>query len=355
MKYYLHFIVFLFSFKTHSSFIEVDLAWDLDSAPEIMVPQIERRLLNLPLYGFVQKEKRLWSGNYWPLKEGNINFRWFGRKKNPIRYSSPDEETVRRLSIPQLAELSPAEKYDLFLGHYDYPFKREVEKISNPRALAWEGICHGWSPASINHNEPLPKLMKNPDGIEIPFGSTDIKALLSFYYAYYHKVKDTHQMGKRCFNIFKKDGHKNCLEDLNAGSFHLVLANRIGLEGKSFILDIQRSKEVWNHPISSFKSKIMRMTRRLWAAAPGTIQQVEIMTQIQVVVENGFDWGPVLGTKKQGFRNINYRYLLDINHEGEIIGGRWLSLDRPDFIWSMPPPSNFKGILEKVRALLDDF
>jgi hypothetical protein len=348
------FTFILLSFYLSSIGHTMDLPWREESAPEIMGRDLERTFSALPLSGLINSQDKLWPGNYWPLRDGSINVRWFGIRKPRLNYQSPDQGTVRRLSTQELAQLSPAEKYDLFLGRYDYPLKKEVEKIANPKALPWEGICHGWSPASINHTEPRPKLMRNPEGIEIPFGSTDIKALLSYYYAFYHKVIDTHQMGRRCFDPRPRSKEKDCAEDLNAGAFHLILANRMGIEGKSFILDIQRGSEVWNHPIRSFQSNLIREHTRLRTPAPGTYNQLEVSSQIEVVEEDGHAWNPVLGTKKQSLRKIIYRYLLDLDSQGEVIGGVWLSNERPDFIWVMNPPAKYEGIFNRLQELLDD-
>jgi hypothetical protein len=341
------------SFHFYSSALAIDLPWDEESAPEIMGSSLERTFSSLPLAGRIISQEKLWPGNYWPQRYGSINFRWFAKRKIGQNVQPPEKETIKSLSIRELAELSPAEKYDLFIGRYDYPLKKEVERIANPNALSWEGICHGWSPASINHREPTPKLMMNPDGIEIPFGSTDIKALLSFYYAYYHKVIDTHQMGKRCFDTRSRLIEKNCHEDLNAGAFHLILANRLGIQGKSFILDIQRGNEVWNHPIQSFQSRVLQEHTRLQRPTFATMKQLEIRSQIEVIEENGHSWNPVLGTKKKILRKLIYRYLLDLDAQGLVIGGVWLSEERPDFIWMMNPPTTYGGLFKRLQELLD--
>ena len=255
-------------------------------------------------------------------------------------------------ALPELAQLSPSEKYDLYTGRYDYPLKNEVNKMANPHALYWEGICHGWAPASVNHVEPTPKLVKNPDGIEIPFGSTDIKALLSYYYAYEHNPIDTSQMGKRCFTPVKRNRREECHDDLNAGAFHIVLANKIGIEGKGIIADLERFNEVWNHPIVSFDSKILWKNAPRKDAAPKTIYSISIQTTIEFVDENDYDWHPVIGSSKQITDKLIYQYELDIDEEGEIIGGRWESWKRPDFLWLVNKPRMFEGRLSRLSDLL---
>ena len=51
---------------------------------------------------------------------------------------------------------------------------------NRPTTPAWQVYCHGWTAASIAFEEPAPILVTNPDGLRIPFGSSDIKALLTY-------------------------------------------------------------------------------------------------------------------------------------------------------------------------------
>ena len=342
----------IISLPSVASTLTLNMGWSDDSSPDIMTHYYNSRFSELPKSGKVSETTKYWSGDYWSLKKGNINFRWFAKKKSGYSYHSPTFEEARKMRIPELAQLSPSEKYDLYTGSYDYPLKEEVNKVANPHALYWEGICHGWAPASVNHVEPTPKLVKNPDGIEIPFGSTDIKALLSYYYAYEHTPTDTGQMGKRCFAAPKRNKRKECHDDLNAGAFHIVLANKIGIEGKGIIADLERFNEVWNHPIVSYDSKILWKNAPRKDSAPKTLMTMSIQTTIEYVDENGHDWHPVIGSSKQITDKLIYQYELDIDDEGKIIGGRWESWKRPDFLWLVNKPRKFQGRLSRLSDLL---
>lgn len=329
-------------------------AWTPDSTPEIMSYFYINKFDSLPLKGSIEQTNKLWSGDYWALNKGNINYRWSAKIKTGFNLKSPSKEEAKRMSISELSELSPSEKYDIFTGRYDYPLKKEVNEIADPGAEIWEGICHGWSPATINHNEPRPKLVLNSDGIEVPFGSTDIKALLSYYYAYGFRSPDTHQMGKRCFHGPFLNEDKDCWEDLNAGSFHIVLANRIGIDQKSFIADLQRFKEVWNHPVTGYESKVVSTDKPFQNSAKGTVKTIRVQTTMIYLDENGNDWQTVIGTPKQKYDKAFYDYRLDINDKGEIIGGNWISKVRPDFLWLTFKTRKFEGTLKRLEELLDD-
>src|SRR5690606_24670082 len=156
----------------------------------------------------------------------------------------------------------------------------EVAKLANPKALIWEGICHGWAPATMNHDEPVPRLMMNPDGIEIPFGSTDIKALLSYYYAHGFITTTTHQLGQRCYQTRANATDPNCHEDLNAGAFHMVLSNKIGIEGVGVLADLQRYEQVWNNPLMAYTSQVVQELAPGARAARGTTKVLRIKTEV---------------------------------------------------------------------------
>src|SRR5687768_1914137 len=90
--------------------------WEGVSDPLIMSSTFERRLQYLPLKGRTKGQERFWSGDYWANKKGSINYRWYAREKIGFDLDSPSKEEARRMSIPELAALSPSEKYDLFTG-----------------------------------------------------------------------------------------------------------------------------------------------------------------------------------------------------------------------------------------------
>ena len=323
---------------------------------ELLDSKDEKVFYLLPLKGEVRNGEKYWSGDYWALNKGNINLRWNSLTQEGWDYVSPTRDELLFMLPEQIAELSPTEKFDLFLGRYDYPLKEEVYTYANRFAQDWEGICNGWAPASMNHNEPTPKTVTNPDGIVIPFGSSDIKALLSYYYAFLHKVENTQQMGRRCprgsgwFNW-----NRDCKNDLNAGSWHVVMANNVGRKNQSFMVDIERYKEVWNHPIVGYVSRVEGELEIDRDAVEGTAKAIKVRTKVSYVNESERNtWEPVRNTAEQKLIIRDYSYVLYLDVKNEIIGGRWLSDDRPDFLWMMGPAPQFKGLLDGLKKLLND-
>ena len=79
---------------------------------------------------------------------------------------------------------------------------------------------------------------------------------------------------------------------------------------------------------------------------------MSIQTTIEYVDKNGHDWHPVIGSSKQITDKLIYQYELDIDEEGKIIGGRWVSWKRPDFLWLVNKPRKFQGRLSRLGELL---
>lgn len=327
------------------------LPWQWYSDPAIMSIELERRLDKIPLEGKVEGGERFWSGDYWALNRGNINYRWNSSARAGFKLKSPTLDEARRMTRSELAALSPSEKYDIFTGRFDYPVRKEVEGIANRRAESWEGICHGWAPASMNHQEPLPKDMVSPDGIIVPFGSSDIKALISYYYANGF-VSDTHQMGRRCYD--EEGEAEDCKEDMNAGAFHLILTNKISFRQEGIIVDIKRGTEVWNHPLKSYRSEILKWKGPKRSSARGTVKRAKVRTLVRVIHGTNNYWNAIRQTDHQQEGALKYVYWLDLDVAGNIIGGEWDSDERPDFLWVKYAPEEFTGNLARLRELLND-
>jgi hypothetical protein len=349
---YIFLVLFLYSCgKAHKP--EEVSTWNGVAEPLISDASV-KKLKKLPLKGKAKGRKLFWSGDYWALKKGLINYRWYNQEYG-FNLHSPTQEEAKAMSTEDIMELSPTEKYDLLKGRYNYPLKAEVATKANPNAEYWEGICHGWAPAAINYNEPTPKSFTNPQGIRVPFGSTDIKALISYYYAHVYKAPNTFQTGRRCPNrggIF--NWNPDCKNDLNAGTFHIILANNLGLKGKGFIADIKRFEEVWNHPFRDYKSEITDRRSPGWFARREVNEIVSIRTEVSYLDEaESNTWEPVIGTNIQKFGHKTYEYEVDLDANGNIIGGRWESTERPDFLWTVGRPDSFGGNLAGLQNLLD--
>lgn len=324
--------------------------WNTANNPAIFNSQYEHRLNALPMDAQLPLEKTPWSDTYWPSAEGSIANRWHSKNKEGFKYHLNSRDEVKKMTAEEIAELSPAEKYDILQSRYDYPTVRAVWKRNKPSAPSWNGICHGWAPASIQHSEPKTINVTNPDGVEIQFGSSDVKAMLSYYYAWNAQL-EVHQVGQRCFFPGVLSWIPSCT-DTNAGAFHIVLANQIGIQKQGFIADVTRGKEVWNNPVSGYTTKVERWSSPKFGSTHGTVSRVLVTTEMVYTNEISPNWNTVAGTENFSAKVKTFKYWLELDKDGKIIGGDWASEKRPDFLW-ISDRAEFKGYYADIEKLLN--
>ncbi|MEE2742424.1 MAG: hypothetical protein VYD54_00865, partial [Bdellovibrionota bacterium] len=352
-------------------------AWDEKNKPELFEFDYDREFKNLPLNG--KLEKLPWSGYYWPTYEGGITFRYNSETEKKHEKYGYDLLTEEDISSVDTKILSPAEKYDLFLGQNSFPLTNYERNRTNIMKIipgsssfeegfkipTWEGLCHAWAPATLSYDNPNPVTIKAENGKEVSFGSSDVKALLT-YHLHYNRSPKTNFLGSRCNLDFKElkkklDNNeitkeeytksvnaKEC-KDTNAGAFHIVLANQIAKKKQGFIVDVTRDFEVWNQPVMGYVSQVLGEKQGATeGAAPGTVKEVTVKTWMQYVVEVRQSWERE--TNKEAYRIMTYDYRLEIDSEGKIIGGEWLTENRPDFIWKQETPK-FSGYFKDLEKI----
>ncbi|KAF4315056.1 hypothetical protein BBO99_00009645 [Phytophthora kernoviae] len=213
----------------------------------------------------------------------------------------------------------------------------------------WFGICHAWSPAAILEQEPQCGVTKNG----VTFHVFDIKALLT--YVYDGASIKTVFTGAR-FNgpdspasIDQYGRYTNAARrDLSAGFFHIAIANIMGKQKKSFVVDVTAGAEVWNQPVRSYKVKQMDLVNTRFASTKyfGTptypfndkmVRLAYVKTTFSWIVES-YEDGPLVSTGDidQYTTSRDYEYLLELDANNKIIGGEWVGnskTDHPDFLW----------------------
>jgi hypothetical protein len=299
-----------------------------------------------------------WSETYWPAKDGGIAARYdelpAGKKPGGEAFTAehPSLADLKTMSADDIRKLSAAEKFDIANLHYDYPLTNRVltqYKRSNP---GWWGICHGWTPAAVNYPEPQAVTAHTRDGLTIEFGASDIKALISYYYAWEASQFDENdvqhwgfknddkgvsnyyqndpkmvyflyrQLGQRCAHGFLASGQ--CKEtNMNPAAFHLALANLVGKYQRSFIVNVDPKKQVWNQPIYGYSSTVLDQQFLKAGDGPiaGATRKVLIHTTLTYVVESDPHYAPngasVLTSKKE------LAYWLYVDGGNQVIGGEW--------------------------------
>lgn len=326
-------------------------AWDGWNDPYKMDANFENRLNVLPTSGELSSRGLAWPGYYWANNKGGIAQRWTSKDPQNFKYESPSLYELKNMSKEQINELSPAEKYDLYVGSYDYPTVKQVWDTTRKGESAWHGICHGVSPASLNHSEPKAITVKNKDGIEVTFYASDVKALLAYYYA---KISDTDvvQVGKRCFvsgSIPLIRNISGC-NDVNPGAFHIIMANKLGISKTGFISDMDRYVQVWNHAAVNYETKIMGKAALTKDAADTATSRVKVRTKVKYAASIDPALTPVIATASAKYDTREYSYYLELNSKGEIVGGEWISRDRPDFMW-IKGKDQFTGYWESLNTI----
>ena len=161
---------------------------------------------------------------------------------------------------------------------------------------------------------------------------------------------------------------KKC-RDLNPATFHLVLAQTLSKwaeenskeQFRGFVMDKTRTDQVWNHPVYKFVSKMGRPTpleinNDLSASVdprdatelkaekfvdpfrefrnPGdssgknkTTHIVDVYTKIWYGIENG----PKSHYSSESTSTEVYRYTLELDKDGVVVGGEWLGIVHGDF------------------------
>ncbi len=270
-----------------------------------------------------------WSGYYWPEQKGGISYRWRSGESFDLDLYSKDI-VVNDLTISDIERLSPAEKYDLFVGNYDWPLTMRSLSQTSPNEASWTGYCHGWAPASMDYIEPKPIILENPDGVRIPFGSSDIKALLTYYQADVvtsqnpgHPWRaEQRVLGGACGSGKPMDP---ACYDTNPATFHLILSNMIGLRGEGFIMDVDSTYEKWNQPVFAYDSQIIAERQPSEYSSSRSVKEYIIENTVSWTVEIEPTYTPVLYTNGQSVKEQVYLYSIEVDEQEHIIGGQWLT------------------------------
>jgi hypothetical protein len=339
---------------------------------------------SLPLKAKLSNPHFIWSDTFWPANLGGIAYRWNSEPNpEPFKYKLFSKSEIQKMDVSELEKLSPTEKYDIFMGVFSYSLTKKVLGKNKPTDLWWEGICHGWAIAAVNHPEPARvNLLNEKDGIMVPFGSSDVKGLLDYYYAEVQKTKVYARIGARCGADGKVPGEAYAEDriqappkpsqanapdcsDVNAGSFHMALTNMIGLQDHGFVADVDRFNDVWNQPIGEYSSQIV--DERLPTPQEAAIgaakilrikmdmtygEELNLLRPEDAEEEGGFmSMDPVTTTPWQTFTTRYYEYNLELDAAGNVIGGSWISETRPDFMWIKAKVKKFEGRLSGLNKI----
>ncbi len=340
--------------------------WTHADDPNLFSTDLEYRLTELPMEGTAANAP--WASSYWPVYQDSINYSWEG----------PDS-------------LSPAAKYGAAFGVDDiedrvsayYGVDRhswntsctnnsdcdeETTEVCAKRRgeesgyciPTWWGICHAWAPASILEPEPIAPVTIN--GVE--FKVNDLKAIMSLLY----NKTTVRFVSLRCnenndadeieYDAYDRPtGEDLECKDTNPGTYHVLLANYLGLQQRSFVEDRTFDAEVWNQPLRGYRITLMEevdgktangLVGMTLETHPDGIPEIYafnddaaflylVKSEVDYITEAASSMdGNLSGYIDLYTRTDHYHYLLEVDVDGKVIGGEWIGPSKsshPDFLW----------------------
>ncbi len=358
--------------------------WDKLNDPDRFVRYLDEELVytlaDLPLEG--RAKKRAWPASYWPTYEDSTNARWLGAEtlspmeKYDLVFNGwvPPEDFMslqpRQVDCadtsfdPEYYQvIGPAARWmSEHRGHWrthdglDNDNDGKIDECSGHEGIGvWWGLCHAWTPASLLEDEPLyPVTIKG-----VTFEISDLKALMITAYDYSRAMV----VGGRCkTDSVERDENGRIINiecrDTNAGTFHVILTNFLGLLELGFAEDRTYDAQVWNQPVDSYVIESLREVSESEAIAllvtdPSTVMSypyndqaksfVEVIVDVKYVVESRPMSEPITDNHHRYLRDDLYHYILELDGDGQIIGGEWINgsaessfghfSQQPDFLW----------------------
>jgi hypothetical protein len=242
-------------------------AWGPADSPSIFSSALEYRLASLPDTGAATNVP--WASSYWPVYEDSINYKWGNDDSAPKKYERAFGGTGVEDAV------SAYHGIDSQTGRKECKATSECSDLKDGSECAkrpgkdtgrciptWWGICHAWTPAAIMLPEPKHEVTKNG----VTFRVMDIKALVTLV----HNRTTSKFVSLRCERQEGYDGlpdnaklhyddygrpadtDREC-RDTNAGTYHVLLANYLGIMHQSFAEDRTFNYEVWNQPLRAFR------------------------------------------------------------------------------------------------------
>jgi hypothetical protein len=332
--------------------------WYPEQDPHLWSSDLVQSFAQLPKIQSLNGKTIPWATTYWADFQSGIAHRWASNYPEDFTFVPPSLERLKKMIISERNKLSPAEKWDILNSRYDYPTVASERKRTAKDQVKWAGLCHGWSLGALGFEEPQNYKVVNPEGVELVLNSTDIKALVSLAVAD-QAINDSLLLGTKCYRSGRENRtNLNTTEcaGVNAGTFHLVMANSLGLQHKPFVTNVSRDIEIWNHPVYGYESEVIAEAGPSRRSSPETVREIRVETFLYTVeMQDPLTPDPVQGTVNEPLNSVKYVYWLELNSQGKVVGGTWETFWHPGFIWKNKSPiqpfvGNFIG-LEKVLKL----
>ena len=164
----------------------------------------------------------------------------------------------------------------------------------------WHGHCNGWTAAAIRHAEPQRSVRWN----NVVFRPSDIKGLLAEIYMY----RDNEFLG-------------GVGDVIHPATLHVVISNWIGRGEIPIGIETSPGKEKWNYPLYAYATSSHKHS--------DNEVEVKMNAAYSQSTRQEFDRSQHLK------RQIYFHYLLTLNDEGDVTGGRYYpDSARVDMLWA---------------------
>lgn len=343
--------------------------------PDILSFGLERNLLILGLSTTQQVRLELepWADKSWHMDSGllaerNSGWRWGWSSKYKYAVKNSTQKVLKENDFNKRAalidKLSVAEKYDLLVGDNQGSLTKaqwaQGEIYYRDGTLAsWMGICEGSAAASVSYPEPQTYVdLRSPQGDPIRFHILEIKGLASLLWSSYNVKIET--AGTRCDTSHPKRNHGVVVDEdcfnANPATLHIALLNYLGLQHRPIFINRMTSNQVWNVPVIGYKIRYFNVAKgskqedRLENAisplssirndnyknyrSPQATQVVGVNITLNITADTTNSRDSMV---KSNVKNLSYQYELELDSNGQIVGGEWNSSSHPDFIWVIDP------------------
>lgn len=234
---------------------------------------------------------------------------------------------------------SPLERFDIYSkltqGKRSSAADYEREHVYSWGSDSWEGHCDAWAAASLLEAEPKNDLTVR----SIHFRIADLKALLIKSYENLEGIRKFGQRfeGTRKFHEF---------DDIYPDQFHRFFDVEMGIHGRSFVMDNDLNRQVWNYPVWKITGKA-----RLDPNEP-RIMHVQTWIHSSRPIQPGGDYSHV------GILPTSFAYTYDLY--GDPIAGGGLKVtygvwtgrsldDHPDFVTQLPSGPSYRHWSQNVE------
>lgn len=330
----------------------------------------EFKLSELPIKGGLRK---IDTPYLWPDEFGGLAHRRRAlTRKNKFGYKLFEEVEVYNLESTVFSSLSAAEKFDIYGGEFDYPtVASEFGRTAVLKSLhGHESHQQGFivpdfidlrkyvaAVLSLGNYDVSSKLAMSSSNLSLFFSYDEIVGLAALHFYMnsgkfdflgsscdfdFHKVRDTYfvkYMNAETYDFEKYvsglrqfDENSKCQPYISPAVFHLILANELGFDGEKRRIVIENIDDFFTIRglINDYEMKYTNRSTR----------EVDVSVQISLTIFGD-----------QSGKELTYVYTLQLDDDGRIVGGRWLSKPMHAFLWSANSFPEATGTFSRLNEL----